>query len=100
MGKIVNYKKNVELLKEWWNSDLDIEIPTTKSKKNVLIFSADTGDNYWTKDGDWHFTGTRMLVPPDEEYRTKQWFKKMEPYFYQKFTLEEALNFLEEFNSN
>ena len=95
MGKIPRYEEAKKLLKDWWRSDLDIEIETRKDGKNVLIFSPE--DSYWW-DGEWIFKGTRTLLPPDDEYRTKQWYKKMEPYFYEKFTLDEALEFLKDYN--
>ena len=96
MPKIPNYEEAKKLLIDWWRSDLDIEIETQKNGKNVLIFSPE--DSYWFK-GDWIFKGTRTLVPPAEEYCTKKWCEKMQPYFYEKFTLEEALEFLEDYHN-
>jgi len=91
-------EKTIKMLREWWKSDLDIEIPTKGKEKNLIIFGPDN-DSHWT-DYDssprWVFSGKRILLEPMGEYMDEDFKEKMEPYFGESFTLDEAIEFVED----
>lgn len=92
-----NLEEAKELLRENWNSDFDIEIDTNtgRGKDNTLIFSFD-GESYW-KDGKWNFSGYRMIASPNYRYATQEFYKFLEDEFGERFELEDALEFVENY---
>jgi len=92
-------EKAIKMLKDWWESDLEIEIPTKGEEFNPIIFGPDN-DSYWT-DYDssprWVFSGKRVLMEPMDEYMDEEFKEEMEPYFGEPFTLEEAIEFVEDY---
>ena len=93
----VNLEEAKRLLKEWWNSDLDIEI-NLYGQKNPIIFTPYYG--YWYK-GEWYFDGKRKLARPDDEWMTKkfkEFFDELEEDGYrdEDYTLEDAIEFIED----
>jgi len=87
-------EKCINLLKEWWNSDMTIEC---NKRNKFLIFDFDN-DSYWDhNEGKWKFSGKRILVPADgEKYEKFNKYLEEEGYLYSSYTLEEAIEIIEE----
>ena len=84
----------IETLKKWWDSDLDIENDTWRNK-NPLIFSIDN-DSYW-ENGEWHFSGYRILIKANDNYNTKKFSKFIEKYDGMLLSLDDAIEFVTDF---
>lgn len=75
-------------------SDLEIEIDTFR-RKNTLIFAID--DDSYYKNGEWKFSGNRIVVKSSKEYMTKAFAKFIEDYDGMIVTLEDAIEFVKDF---
>jgi len=86
-------EKCINLLKEWWNSDLVIEC---NKRNKFLIFDLDN-DSYWDHfSNKWIFSGKRILVPADgKEYEKFNKYLEENGYLYKSYTLEEAIELVE-----
>ena len=90
----VELEKGIEICKNWWESDLNIEIDVDGG---VIIFSPDN-DSYWDREeGQWYSSGVRILIRPDEEHITEEFKEILNNYEGDSFTLDEAIEFIKNY---